>query len=101
MEGMPEHSPQDPRWDVAEHAASILAPESELFAKLDMVGFGQAMLQALRGAGANPAVTSGAALRLAGDLARVPLVAMSRWLAGAFDLLRANDLIFNYVATTG
>ncbi len=68
--------------DVAEEAASVLAPESELFANADMVGFGQALAQALRGAGASPGPTSGAALRLAGDLARIPLVAVNRWFGG-------------------
>ena len=67
-------------WDVAERAANVLAPESDLFADADMAGFGQALTAAARSAG--PA-GAGAALRLAGGLARVPWVAVSRWLGSS------------------
>ena len=67
-------------WDVGERAASVLAPETDLFAEVDMVGFGQALAGAARGAG--PAATAGAALRLAGGFAQLPWVAVSRWLGG-------------------
>src|SRR2546423_8155748 len=73
--------PDQPAWDVAERAANVLAPESDLFADLDMAGFGQALAAAARGAG--PAVAAGAAMRLAGGLARVPWVAVSRWLGSS------------------
>jgi polyhydroxyalkanoate synthase len=73
---MPEHSAHD----VGERAASVLAPESDLFAEVDMVGFGQALAGAARGAA--PVATAGAVLRLVGGFARLPWVAVSRWLGG-------------------
>jgi polyhydroxyalkanoate synthase len=67
-------------WDVGERAANVLAPESDLFAEVDMVGFGRALAGAARGAA--PVATAGAVLRLAGGFAQLPWVAVSRWLGG-------------------
>ncbi len=68
-------------WDIAERAASVLAPESDLV-NPDVAEFGKALTQALRGSAARPGPTVKAAVRLAADLARVPTVALSRWLGG-------------------
>ena len=40
--------------EVAERAASVLAPETDLFEDLDAAGFGEALTQALRAALAHP-----------------------------------------------
>jgi polyhydroxyalkanoate synthase len=78
---MAEEMPVNPA-DVGEHAASVLAPESNLFADLDAAGFGEALTQALRAGAAHPELPVQAALRLAADLARIPLLAATHWLGG-------------------
>jgi polyhydroxyalkanoate synthase subunit PhaC len=65
---------------VADRAAAVLGPESDLFEGLDAAGFGDALTQALRANLASPRASVGAAARLAGDLARIPLVATAAWL---------------------
>ncbi|MCV2487772.1 alpha/beta fold hydrolase [Geodermatophilus sp. YIM 151500] len=75
---MAERSGSSP--DTGERAAGVLAPESVLFEDLDVVGFGDAVAQVLRAGATRPAAPARAALRLAADLARVPLVAAGHWL---------------------
>src|SRR5918998_3826050 len=75
---MAEELPE-PR-DVAERAASVLGPESDLFEDLDAAGFGEALTRAVAASLNRPLGPVGAALRLAGDLTRIPLVAATRWL---------------------
>ena len=65
--------------DVAEHAASVLAPESGLFEDLDAAGFGEALAQVVRAHAARPLPAASAVVRLAADLAQVPLAAASQW----------------------
>jgi polyhydroxyalkanoate synthase len=67
---------------VAEHAASVLGPESELFEDLDAAGLGDALTHAVRTSLSKPGDTALAAIRLATDLARIPLVAATRWVGG-------------------
>jgi polyhydroxyalkanoate synthase len=71
--------PDTPR-EVAERAAGVLGPESDLFEDLDAAGFGDALTRALRATALSPAEPAQAALRLATDLARTPVVALTRWL---------------------
>ena len=65
--------------DVAERAAGVLAPESDLFEDLDSAGFGEALSTALQSSLANPTVPAQATLQWATDLARIPMVAATRW----------------------
>ncbi len=67
-------------WDVADRAASVLAPESDLIADPDVAEFGKAVGRAVVGAGANPAGLVAAYARLATDLARIPPAALGKWL---------------------
>ncbi len=61
--------------DVAERAASVLGPESGLFEDLDAAGFGDALLRAISATMSNPLDATRAAVQLANDLARIPVVA--------------------------
>jgi len=65
--------------EVAERAASVLGPESGLFADLDAAGFGDAMTKAIRATLTHPLAPVQAASQLAADLAQIPLVAATRW----------------------
>ncbi|HVH21350.1 MAG TPA: alpha/beta fold hydrolase [Pseudonocardia sp.] len=65
--------------EVAERAASVLAPESGLFEDLDAAGFGDAVTKAVRAALSNPLGAVQAGSQLAADLAQIPLVAATRW----------------------
>src|SRR5690349_14573905 len=65
--------------DVAERAAGVLAPESDLFEDLDSAGFGEALTTALQSSLANPAAPARATLQWWTDLARIPMVATTRW----------------------
>jgi polyhydroxyalkanoate synthase subunit PhaC len=65
-------------WEVAERAASVLAPESDLFEDTDVAQFGQALGLALRGAAAHGQSSAGAILRFATEVARIPPVALGR-----------------------
>lgn len=71
--------PTDPT-EIAERAAAVLGPESSVFEDLDSAGFGEALAKAVGSSLTHPVVPAKAALSLAGDLARTPLAAMSRWL---------------------
>ncbi len=57
----------------------MLAPESDLFEDLDAAGFGEALTKALQASLANPAAPARATLQWATDLARIPMVAATRW----------------------
>ncbi len=74
MDGMAQELPETPR-EVAERAASVLGPESDLFEDMDAAGFGDALTKAFRSSLADPMVPARAAGQLATDLARIPLVA--------------------------
>src|SRR3954469_20216264 len=76
---MAEEMPVTPR-DVGEHAAGVLAPESELFEDLDAAGFGEALAKAMRAGATNPLIPGQAAIQLFADLARVPLATAAQWL---------------------
>jgi polyhydroxyalkanoate synthase len=65
-------------WDVAERAAAVLAPETNLFEDTDVAQFGRALALAVRGAATHGASTAEAVLGFASDVARVPLVALGR-----------------------
>ena len=69
-------------WDVADRAAAVLAPESDLIADPDVAEFGRALSLALRGAAANPVAVASLYSRFAMDLARIPPVALARWFGG-------------------
>jgi poly[(R)-3-hydroxyalkanoate] polymerase subunit PhaC len=61
--------------EVAEHAASVLGPESGLLEDLDAAGFLDALLRAITASVANPLEPTRAVMRLAADLAWIPVVA--------------------------
>ena len=71
--------------DVAERAAGVLAPESDLFEDLDAAGFADALNQALRSSLLNPATPARATLQLMTDLAQIPMVAATRWFGREID----------------
>ncbi|QJY48914.1 PHA/PHB synthase family protein [Pseudonocardia broussonetiae] len=68
--------------EIAERAAGVLGPESGLVEDMDAAGLGGALTRALRSSLWSPAVPARATLRLAGDLAQIPLVATTRFLGG-------------------
>ncbi len=69
--------------EVAERAASVLAPESGLFEDMDAAGFGDAVSQAIKNTLLNPLAPLQAATQLASDLAHIPLVAANLWFGRA------------------
>ena len=69
----------EPLREVAERAASVLAPESDLFEDMDSAGFGDALSRAVRSALTHPVQPARSALHLASDLVKIPLVAGARW----------------------
>jgi polyhydroxyalkanoate synthase len=81
----------DESQEVAERAAGVLGPESDLFEDLDAAGFGDALTQALRASMLDPARQAQATVRLATDLARVPWVAATRWFGREIDAPVAVD----------
>jgi polyhydroxyalkanoate synthase len=76
---MSQDRPEAPR-EVAEHAANALAPESGLFEDMDAAGFGIALSEVMKSAVAHPHVPGEVAMRLAADLARIPLITAAAWL---------------------
>ncbi len=66
--------------ELAERAANVLAPESDLFEDVDSAGLLSALNASLRSAVFHPTVAARASLELGGRLARIPLVAMQRML---------------------
>ena len=74
--------PWDSPWNVADHAANVLGPESSVFeSDSDVADFGRSLGRAAA-ADAHPLATAEASARFAADLARIPLVALARF-AGA------------------
>ena len=65
--------------DVAERAAGVLAPESDLFEDLDSAGFGEALTTALQSSLADPSAPARATMQWWTDLARIPMVATTAW----------------------
>jgi polyhydroxyalkanoate synthase subunit PhaC len=65
--------------EMAERAAGVLGPESDLFEDLDSAGFGEALTKALQSSLSNPAAPARASLQLFTDLAQIPMVAATRW----------------------
>ncbi len=78
---MAPEPPQTPQ-ELAERAAAVLAPESDVFEDVDAAGLGESLSAAMRATMTNPIVSSAAAMHLATDLAQIPFVATSRWLGG-------------------
>ena len=70
---------ENPR-DLGEHAASVLAPETDLLADPDIAGLAQALATVFRGALEHPAEANQAWLRYATSLWQIPAIAMSSWL---------------------
>jgi len=79
MEDMAPELPESLR-DVAERAASVLAPETEIFEDVDVAGLRGSLVKALRSSVRQPAVPIRSGLHLAGDLAKIPIAAGARWL---------------------
>ncbi len=71
--------PSEPPWDVAQRAADVLGPESDLFEDLDAAGFGEALTGAVWSGLSSPVVAARAVVQLATDLAQIPMVAATRW----------------------
>ena len=87
MGGMTQESSRE----VAERAAGVLGPESDLFEDLDAAGFADALTQAVRSSLANPAAPARATLALATELAQIPWVAGARWFGRDIDAPVAVD----------
>jgi polyhydroxyalkanoate synthase len=66
--------------DVGAQAASVLAPETDLFEEVDLVGFSRAIATAARSLAGHPSTVTTAGLQLATRLTQIPAVAMARWL---------------------
>jgi polyhydroxyalkanoate synthase len=66
--------------DQAEHAAFVLAPETDLLADPDAAGLGRALAKVIRGATEHPADAAQAWLRYAASVWQIPAVAWSNWL---------------------
>ncbi len=69
--------PETPR-EIAERAANVLAPESDLFEDSDSAGLGSAMTKSFGAALTHPVAVAKATLDLSGRLVRVPFVATRR-----------------------
>ncbi|HYT09068.1 MAG TPA: alpha/beta fold hydrolase [Mycobacteriales bacterium] len=75
-------TPWESPWEVADRAASVLAPESSVVADSDVADFGRSLARAAVGAAAHPLAATEASARFATDLAKIPLAALGR-LVGA------------------
>ena len=64
---------------MAEHAAGVLGPESDLFEDLDSAGFADALISAWQSSLSDPGAPTRASLQLANDFAQIPWVAATRW----------------------
>ena len=69
--------------ELAERAAAVLAPETDLFEDSDAAGLRAALISALRSAATHPVGPARAALSLSAKLAQIPLVATRRFLGQA------------------
>jgi polyhydroxyalkanoate synthase subunit PhaC len=65
--------------EMAEHAAGVLGPESDLFEDLDSAGFADALISAWQSSLSDPGAPTRASLQLANDFAQIPWVAATRW----------------------
>jgi polyhydroxyalkanoate synthase len=65
---------------IADRAAGVLAPESDLFADLDAAGLGGALSKAVGSNIVRPGRSAKAAAQLASDLARIPKAAAGAWM---------------------
>ena len=66
--------------ELGEHAASVLAPETDLLADPDVAGLAQALGVVFRGTLDHPAEAAQAWLRYTTSLWQIPAVAVSSWL---------------------
>ena len=66
--------------EVAERAASVLAPETDLFEDMDSAGLGDALTKAFRAALSRPVTPAKAVVHLASSYVKIPIVAGARWL---------------------
>ncbi len=66
--------------EIAERAAAVLGPESDLFEDMDAAGLGESLTAAIRAALTRPAAPVQAAARLGTNLLRIPVVATRQWL---------------------
>ncbi len=73
--------------ELAEYAASVLAPETELLAgdDVDIAGLGRAVAMVFRGALGHPGEAAQAGFRYAARLAQIPPVAWSSWLGSTVE----------------
>lgn len=71
--------------ELAERAAAVLAPETDLFEDSDAAGLRAALTAALRSAVTHPVGPTRAALSLGATLTRIPWAATSRFLGRATD----------------
>ena len=67
-------------WDVAQRAASVLAPETSVLEDTDVANFGRALGKAAVGAAAHGTESATALLSYVSDLTRIPVVSLARWL---------------------
>ncbi len=65
--------------ELAERAAAVLGPESDLFEDMDAAGLGESLTTALRSALTHPVKPTLAAVRLAANLLQTPISATRRW----------------------
>jgi polyhydroxyalkanoate synthase len=67
-------------WQAAESAASVLAPDADVFGSVDGAGLGQATLSVLWRAARQPAATTAATMRFWSSVAMAGPVAAARWM---------------------
>jgi len=72
-------------WEIADRAAAVLAPESDLVANPDVAEFGRAATLALRGVMARPMSSTASAVLAAARLTTIPGLSMSRWLGAQLE----------------
>jgi polyhydroxyalkanoate synthase subunit PhaC len=72
----------DSAWDVADHAAEVLAPESNTLTSPDVAELGRGLAVALRGAANHPVEALNAVSTYFSQVVPIPGVAMARWLGG-------------------
>jgi polyhydroxyalkanoate synthase len=71
---------QETAWQAAESAASVLGPEADLLASVDLAGLGESTAVVLRRAARNPGAMTAAVARFWANVAMAGPVAMARWL---------------------
>jgi polyhydroxyalkanoate synthase len=72
-------SAQETAWQTAEDAAGALAPEADVFGRLDMASFGESIIAVLARAASRPGEVASAVLRYSASLAQVWPAAGRRW----------------------